>query len=120
MRRDILLYIAGPMTGLPEFNAPAFRDAAGRYTEAGFVTIDPSTNFGGRTDLPPEVYMRRDLRDVLGVDAVVMLEGWRASVNATLERDVARAVGAAVFDDAAGHEGVYYHRVLRNLGMSYA
>jgi hypothetical protein len=40
----MLIYVAGPMTGLPDFNYPAFRAAAAELREAGFDVEDPSTN----------------------------------------------------------------------------
>lgn len=33
----VRIYLSGPMTGLPEFNHPAFMDAEARLAEAGFL-----------------------------------------------------------------------------------
>ena len=58
MRR---IYIAGPMTGQPEFNFPAFHAVAARLRQAGAEAINPAESFGGRTDLPRASYIRADM-----------------------------------------------------------
>lgn len=44
MRR---LYLAGPMTGLPDFNYPAFHAAAAAWRAAGWTVANPAENFNG-------------------------------------------------------------------------
>jgi hypothetical protein len=60
MDRPKRIYIAGPMTGLVEHNFPAFHAAADRLRKAGWDAVNPAENFGGRTDLPRETYLRAD------------------------------------------------------------
>ena len=45
------IYLSGPMTGLPEFNYPAFHEAARRWRAIGWDVINPAEHFEGRTDL---------------------------------------------------------------------
>lgn len=45
------LYIAGPMSGLPDHNYPAFHDAASVLTKAGYSILNPAENEKKRTDV---------------------------------------------------------------------
>ncbi len=87
------VYISGPMTGLPEFNYPAFNTAAVEMRALGWEVINPAENHGGRTDLPREEYFRQAIPWVARCDAILMLEGWRHSEGARLEFAVARMCG---------------------------
>jgi hypothetical protein len=92
------VYIAGPMTGLPEFNYPAFHAAAGRIRHAGLEPVSPAESFGGRTDLPRCEYIRADVKLLAGCDAVAMLSGWEDSRGANLEYLLARELCLPVLD----------------------
>lgn len=86
------LYVSGPMTGIPEHNFPAFRQASANLAEVGYEVLDPSRH-GADPAFSWEDYLRRDLADVLIVDALALLPGWEASRGATLEVHVAKALG---------------------------
>ena len=94
------LYIAGPMTGLPEFNYPAFRDAEKHLRAAGFDVLNPiSAEDHNPTPGQPQAwgwYMRHCLRMVLEAEGVALLTGWSTSRGASLEHDVASALGLPV------------------------
>lgn len=90
------LYVSGKMTGVPEHNFPAFREAAKKLTEAGYDVIDPSENFGGRTDLSRPEYMRLDIEHVLQADGIALLPGWEASDGAHLEVAIAEELDIPV------------------------
>jgi len=92
------IYIAGPMTGLPDHNFPAFHTAADRLRQAGWDVVNPAENFGGRTDLPREDYLRADVGLLVSCDAVAMLGGWEDSRGAKLEYLLARELGMPVLD----------------------
>lgn len=92
------VYIAGPMSGLPEFNYPSFRRAAHMWRRAGWDVLDPSEKFDGRTDLPYEIYIKASISDVLCADAIAMLPGWENSKGATLERTIVELLGKPVYD----------------------
>ncbi len=98
MNRVPRIYVAGPMTGLPEHNFPAFHATASLLRAAGCEVVNPASNFGGRTDLPRPIYLRVDVALLLGCDAVVMLPGWRNSRGAKLEYLLARELGMPVID----------------------
>lgn len=93
-------YIAGPMTGLPEHNFPAFHAAAARLREAGWEAINPAENFGGRTDLPRATYLRADVALLVACEAIAVLPGWEESRGAKMEYMLAREFGMPVIDIA--------------------
>ena len=74
------IYIAGPMTGHADHNYPAFYAAAELLQEAGWEVVNPAENFGGRTDLPRESYLRADVALLVQCEAVAMLPGWQESL----------------------------------------
>lgn len=92
-------YIAGPMTGLPEWNYPAFNDAEAwlreRFPEDEI--INPAREFDGDTTLPRETYMRRAFANVARADRVLLLRDWYNSDGACAEVIVAYAVGAEIW-----------------------
>jgi len=92
------IYVSGPMTGLPNHNFPAFHAAAARLREAGWEVINPAENFGGRTDLPRETYLRADVILVAQCEAMALLPGWQESRGAKLEYLLARELGMPVLD----------------------
>ena len=104
------IYIAGPMTGLPEWNFPAFFEAEEQLIALGHKLVNPAHNDGatvqealdsaGSSSAPNNPwrwYMRRDLPHVLEVDALCVLPGWRKSKGASLEVHVAKAIGLPIY-----------------------
>lgn len=89
------IYIAGPMTGLPEFNYPAFRAAAEQLAAEGHDVEDPSTNVN---PMPADYHgwLRAGLRQLIGCEGVALLPGWEASGGARLEASVAATLGLRV------------------------
>jgi hypothetical protein len=92
------IYIAGPMTGLPEMNFPAFHEAASRWRRAGWEVVNPAENFGGRKDLPRSSYMRADITSLLQCGAIAFLPGSAQSKGASLEYLLAYELGLPIFD----------------------
>lgn len=91
------LYIAGPMSGLPDFNYPTFFKAAERLRAAGYEVENPAEN-------KPEgtaswlAYMRMSLVQISRVDGLALLPGWQESKGASLEVHIAEALGLEVRD----------------------
>lgn len=78
------LYIAGPMSGLPEFNYPAFHAAEAQLQAAGYETLNPATN--AKPD--PETwegYMRAAIGQVIQADGIAFLPGAAGSRGARIE-----------------------------------
>lgn len=86
------LYIAGPMTGLPEFNYPAFMDAERRLIEAGYEVENPARP--GQVDgWTWRDYMKRGISQLVLCDGVALLPGSEKSWGACIERDLAMSLG---------------------------
>ena len=83
------LYIAGPMTGLPEFNYPAFHAAAEALQVKGYATFNPADIDPGGVTRSWDWYMRRALKMMLDADGVALIEGWEISRGARIEKRLA-------------------------------
>lgn len=94
--RRAVVYIAGPMTGLPEFNYPAFHAKAAELRALGYEVRNPAENDGESTGKPWAFYMRLGLRSLLDCDEIHFLPGWRASRGANAEWFVADLLGMTV------------------------
>ena len=99
------VYLAGPMTGLPEFNFPAFDSAAESLEAMGHVVFNPAQMDRdlGFDPSQPSVSkeflrdaMRRDLSAICGADAIAMLPGWEKSGGARIEWMLAVHLGLKV------------------------
>lgn len=89
------IYIAGPMTGLPESNYPAFRSAADALAKAGYEVEDPSLN-DNPTPSDYHGWLRAGLAQLIRCDTVALLPGWESSGGARLEVHVAATLGMRV------------------------
>jgi hypothetical protein len=89
------------MSGLPLLNFPAFADAAGRLRAAGWEVVNPAEINPDPTAAWADC-MRADIAQLVTCDSICMLPGWETSRGATLEHQIASALGMAVIhqDDA--------------------
>lgn len=87
------IYIAGPMTGLPEFNKPAFHAKADELQQEGFTVLNPAILPEG---LEHHEYMEICLPMVRVADAIYMLLGWERSKGACMEHEHAMDMGLSV------------------------
>ena len=94
------LYVAGPMTGLPGYNYPAFDGAAALLAERGYPVENPTENeqlFKDRVGPPHYTeYLRAGLAQLLRCDGVATLEGWWNSGGARWEVQTAGMLGLEV------------------------
>lgn len=89
------VYIAGPMSGLPDFNYPAFNAAEGELLVAGHYPLNPARSEESNTTGKPQHwvwYMRHALRMVADADGVALLPNWEQSKGAQLEHHVAKSL----------------------------
>lgn len=103
------IYIAGPMSGLPEFNFPAFYEAEWALKELGYEVFNPANKEQEKT-LDPEAFVTGDnvkavaagfdfrecytwdVTKVIEADAIYMLPDWEQSPGARGEHAVAVAM----------------------------
>lgn len=85
------LYVSGPMSGYPDCNYPAFKEAAHALRLAGYIVVDPSeVTAPGRhhyTDL-----LKEDIRNLMECHGVALLDNWWESSGARCEVQVAGVV----------------------------
>lgn len=86
------IYIAGPMTGYPELNFPAFHAEAKRLRGFGFdvvnpaeINVDPAAGWAS--------CMRADIAQLVTCNAIAYLPGWEKSRGAQLEHQIAMSLG---------------------------
>ena len=92
------IYVAGPMSGLPELNYPAFHEAATRLRAKGWHVENPAENPDPHVDASCHwtAYMRMGLSQVATCHAIYMLPGWQNSKGASLEYMVAQQLGMQI------------------------
>ena len=90
-----IVYISGPMTGLPEFNYPAFFAKAAELRAEGRAVLSPALIVGGQ-DWEWRDWMREALKMQMEAEVVYMLPGWRKSRGARIERRLALILGQRV------------------------
>lgn len=86
------IYVAGPMTGLPELNFPAFHAASARLRAAGHVVVNPA-EINADPAAGWEQCMRADIAQLVTCDALAHLAGWEQSRGASLEHYIAERLG---------------------------
>ncbi|QDF14203.1 deoxycytidylate deaminase [Microbacterium phage IAmGroot] len=94
-----ILYLSGPMTGLPHYNYPVFRDAAAELRANGFDVISPveldeeaGVDLGNFTEADRRAALARDVAAVTRADGVALLPGWMHSSGARAEVAIANAI----------------------------
>lgn len=93
------VYLAGPMTGIADFNYPMFNHYAEQLRAKGWVIENPAENKAPECNSWPG-YMRLALRQMLTCDMVVFLPDWGQSKGAQLEHQVARRLSMPTFEIA--------------------
>lgn len=94
------IYIAGPMTGLPNFNYGVFNAAAAMLRAAGHLVENPAENAAPHCGTWLG-WMRLGVAQLVQCDAVYMLEGWECSRGARLEHQLAVGLGLQVLHAGA-------------------
>jgi nucleoside 2-deoxyribosyltransferase len=89
------IYLAGPMTGMPDSNYPAFHRTAADLRALGFEVLNPAENpepACGKW----EGYMRMAISQLVQCDTVALLYGWQNSKGACIEYWLAWTLGLSI------------------------
>ena len=82
------IYVAGPMSGLPELNFPAFHAAAAALRAKGHEVVNPA-EINADPSAGWNTCMRQDIAQLVTCEAVALLPGWEKSRGARLEAHIA-------------------------------
>ncbi|WP_447868677.1 DUF4406 domain-containing protein [Rahnella aceris] len=89
------VYIAGPMTGLPHFNRPAFNQAALNLSFEKHIPLNPAILPDGLTEAD---YMAVGITMLQRADAIFLLSDWQFSAGARAEHALALKLGLEVIE----------------------
>lgn len=92
------VYIAGPMSDLPDLNYPAFHALAVQLRAAGHIVCNPAENPAPHCNSWLG-YMRLAVAQLATCDTVVMLKGWEQSRGAKVEYQLAVGMGLRIVDE---------------------
>ncbi|KVF09643.1 hypothetical protein WJ05_17620 [Burkholderia vietnamiensis] len=90
------LYLAGPMSGYPELNFPAFNAEASRLRGLGFQIVNPA-EINANSGADWLSCMRADIKQLVDCDGIALLQGWQQSHGANIEHALARGLGLRVY-----------------------
>lgn len=93
VKRVLKIYIAGPMTGYPDYNRAAFNAKASELMAEGHIVLNPAVLPGS---LCQSEYMDICLAMVRSADAIYLLNRWEESIGARAEHALAEKLGLTV------------------------
>lgn len=99
------IYLAGPMTGIPDFNYPLFNLVAARLRDMGHFVLNPAELN------PPDVTYRAalsvDLAWIIAhAELLALLPGWESSRGVAVELPLAKALDIPVLEIATDAPGL--------------
>jgi hypothetical protein len=92
----MIVYLAGPMSGKPDFNWPEFKRVTKLLRDSGVTVVCP-TESGANHNTPYHECLKADLKLLLSADSITFLLGWTKSKGATFEAVVAYILGYKFF-----------------------
>jgi len=93
------IYLSGPMSGIPNFNFPAFNAEAARIRALGYTVVNPAEVNTDHT-MSWEQCLRQDIKELCDCDALALMPSWENSKGAHLELHIAHRLGIRII--AAG------------------
>lgn len=97
------VYIAGPMTGLPNWNYDAFNEKARDLRLKGYLVNNPAEIHNAQ-EHSREWCMTRAISLLIHADYIYLLKGWQNSSGAKLEKEIAEQCGIEVLYEARSWE----------------
>jgi hypothetical protein len=97
------VYLSGPMSGLPDNNWPAFKQATMDLRSAGFTVISPHETIQTAEGAAWTDCLRADIAAMLEAEAIILLPGWPKSRGARLELHIALALEMPAYYYTNGH-----------------
>lgn len=127
------IYIAGPMTGKPDFNRTAFSLAAVRLSAQGAIPLNPAMLPDGLSEAD---YMRIGLAMLQCAEGIYLLDGWQDSAGARAEYALAKKLGLACLfqtalaaipranftsvSEVSGQKGMTFEEAFKRCRMQHA
>jgi len=92
------VYISGPMSNIPEYNAPLFMAADEELMELGHSRFNPAAGLYECW----AIAMEQDLSQLCGCSVMLLLPNWQTSQGARIEVFVARRLEKVIIDADVG------------------
>ena len=98
------IYIAGPMTGMKDYNFPAFHTAEAFWVKRGWRVLNPA-----KIGVLPEYALYWPINRAMldGADAVYLMEGWRKSAGARKEKEYAEKQGLLLIYESMSEKEIW-------------
>ncbi len=97
----MIWYLAGPITGVKDFNTEAFEREALYLRSKGDIVHNPRELFGGNTSLTHKQYMHIALAIIPLCEGMWMLPGWTRSPGARIEHTIATVLNLKIRGSSA-------------------
>lgn len=97
---EIIIYIAGPVSGQPDLNRSAFYQAQEQLNALGFEIRNPHdfcADIKSEDPADPKYY-RRGFQVLAECSDLLLLDGWQYSAGAQVEREAAVLFKMGIFD----------------------
>lgn len=98
------IYVAGPMSGIADFNFPVFNAAAAMLRYSGWTVENPAEH-ALADNLEWADYMAYDLTRLGLCGAIYLLPGWSTSRGAKIEKSLAAELGMDIRFDPNAEQG---------------
>lgn len=98
MNRDKQVYICGPITGVPNLNAEAFRDVETKLRELGYMPVVPHDLFEDVDDKSMEYdnYIEGCVSALALCPIIILLQGWENSRGCNIEVNIGRIMSKKI------------------------